>query len=187
MTKTLKINCLMGNPEPEVRSDKAGDGSFGSPRGERTHNGVDLVCREGTTVLSTVTGKVTKIGYPYAKGKGGAYNSKTDPYRYVQITTGADSEIEHHRFFYVSPLVKLGQNIKIGEQIGSTMDVSKRYDVEDKPETIYNEAVESPMIPHLHYEILVKGQDKEGRRKFLDPQKYEYPSAPESVKAKRKR
>lgn len=170
--KTLKVNVIMGRDECEIRSDAAGDGNYGAKRGKRTHTGIDLVCIAGETVISPVTGKVTKIGYPYASGKGGV-NGTGQPYRYVQVTRDlGEGKIEHHRIFYIEPLVKVGDNVKIGRQLGTTMDVSERYDTDDKPETMYDESVESVMTPHIHYEIMLKG------REFLDPAKYSFPEKP---------
>ncbi|RLA60150.1 MAG: M23 family peptidase [Epsilonproteobacteria bacterium] len=126
----------------KIRNDKAGSGEFGSSRdgGSRTHSGVDFISKPESQVLTPVSGKITKLGYPYADDLS---------YRYVQIT---DEEGNKHRMFYVQP----GKELAIGQQvfqydpIGIAQDVSRRYP-------------DRGMTPHVHYEI----KDKLG--KFIDP------------------
>ena len=116
---------------PVVRSDAAGDGHFGAPRGSRTHRGVDYVCRPGGFVFAPISGKVTKLGYPYA---GDLY------WRYVEVT---DDLKYRHRLFYVLPLVQLDELVIEGQVIGEAQNISVRYP-----------SVDRPMTPHVHYEII---------------------------------
>jgi len=161
MAKTMAVTMIMGLDEPEIRSDAEGDGTYGAKRGSRKHAGVDLCCEKGAQILSPVHGRVTKIGYPYGSGKGGANDSSGhETYRYVQITTDPGTpERKHHRIFYVSPMVKVGQTVRIGAQIAVAQDVSERYDTDEK---------ESVMMPHVHYEIMDKA------KKFEDPTKFKF-------------
>lgn len=113
---------------PLIRVDDAGDGHFGAPRGDRTHRGVDYLCRPGDTVHSPCNGVVSKLGFPYADDS---------TWRYVEITDGRS---RRHRLFYVEPLHHVGTIVKEGNVIGHAQDISLRY---------------SPrMKPHLHYEII---------------------------------
>lgn len=114
-------------------TDGWGQGKFGASRGNRTHKGVDLMCYEGSNINSHVEGVVTKLGYPYGDDLS---------YRYVEIT---DRVGLRHRFFYVSPWVKVGAHIEINDVIGECQDIQKRYRAR-KP-TKY-------MVNHVHYEIL---------------------------------
>lgn len=94
--------------------DSQGCGHFGASRGTRKHNGIDLVCIPGTKVQSLVTGRVSKIGYPYA----GHDKRKI---RYVQVTCG-DYDF---RVFYVNPMVEVGQLVNTDSILGfsQTLDV----------------------------------------------------------------
>ena len=137
----------MGRDECEIRQDPEGDGHFGASRGTRTHRGVDFVCQHGDTIISPVHGQVTKIGYPYASGPGGANGSSADAYRYIQITTNPDEQSKrHHRLFYLTPgpPLQIGVWVKPDTRIASAMDVARRYDTEDG---------KSQMLTHIHYEI----------------------------------
>ena len=106
--------------------DKFGAGYFNAPRGARTHNGIDLAVYVGSKVLAPITGKVTKVGYPYGDDLS---------YRYVEIT---DSVSRKWRFFYVEPAVKVDDIIEVGNIIGTVQDLDKRY---------------PGITPHIHLEI----------------------------------
>jgi len=133
----------------QLRSDTAGDGRFGSPRGNRKHLGVDFLCVPGQNILSPVTGKVSKIGYPYPP---------PSIYRYIQIscTDEYGNEVQH-RLFYVEPhmsIARIDAEV-IGHKtiIGYAQNVCIRY------------PGAKGMQPHVHYEI---------RRVLLASKEYEY-------------
>lgn len=111
--------------------DAWGDGSFGAPRGDHKHRGIDFAAAPDSLLCSPVDGHITKVGYPY----------KDDlSYRYVQVT---DSMGHNHRFFYVEPVMKgagNGQKVMRGDVIGFAQDVAARYD--------------SRMKNHIHYEVI---------------------------------
>ena len=113
--------------------DPWGSGEFGAPRGTRTHKGIDYTCPVGAVIHTPVSGKVTKLGYPY---------SDDLTFRYVEIT---DKDDARHRLFYVSPTVEKGDIVQAGESVGIQQDISGRYRDDNKP----------PMINHCHYEILL--------------------------------
>jgi len=123
-------------------ADDFGYGSFGSPRGNKTHRGIDYLCYPGTTINSPVSGTVTKLGYCYTSDLS---------YRYVEVTDGAMAK---HRLFYVHPDVKDGQNVTKGYPVGTAQDISAKHSTKDKI-----------MGNHVHYEIIVDG-------KYINPDEF---------------
>ena len=125
------------------RNDPAGAGHFGAPRGDRTHKGQDYACVPGAHILAPVPPdqiwSVTKIGYPYASGEGGA-NSPQPHYRYIEVT---DLNGQRHRVFYVKPKVTEKELVTSRTIIGAAQDVTARY-----PQY-------PAMTPHVHYEIML--------------------------------
>lgn len=124
--------------------DAFGSGAYGSPRegGKRKHNGIDFLSNPGDELCSHIQGKVTKLGYPYAD---------TKEFRYVEITNSVGFA---HRFFYVEPSVKVGEEILIGEKIGVSQNLGTRY----------------KGIPnHFHYEVC---KYVNGKKEFYDPNEF---------------
>ncbi len=134
MTTLLRAQLLL-------RNDAAGDGHFGASRGSRTHNGIDFAAVPGTQILSPVDGVVTKHGYPYGSGVGGATNQETIAYRYVEVM---HDHPEHgdlrYRFFYVLPIIEVGSTVDIDQPLGLLQDVTQRY-------------LNQGMTPHCHFEV----------------------------------
>jgi murein DD-endopeptidase MepM/ murein hydrolase activator NlpD len=114
--------------EPVIRMDSAGHGYYGAPRGDRTHSGVDYLCRPGGVVYAPVSGTVSNLGYPYADDL---------QWRYVQITDEAGDD---HRLFYCLPVVSDGDYVHRGDVIAEAQDISERYPGQG-------------MSPHIHYEV----------------------------------
>ena len=121
---------------PPLREpDDFGAGYFGAPRGDRTHNGIDLAAEPGTVVCSFVKGEITKIGYPYADDLS---------YRYVEVTTADGDRV---RYFYVVPndlcgTYEIGTEVDVGDPLGVVQDIAGRYDTDTKK-----------MTNHFHFEI----------------------------------
>lgn len=112
---------------PGIRSDSQGDGHFGSPRGGRTHRGIDFDIPPGCELFAPVSGEVNKIGYAYGDDL---------RWRYIQIR---DEQDLNWRIFYVKPDVSVGDNVmKDVDPIGVSDDISSRY---------------PGMTPHIHLEI----------------------------------
>ena len=112
---------------PPRQPDSWGLGHYGAPRGNRKHRGIDFAAFPGSTLLTPLTGTVTKLGYAYSD----------DPqWRYVEVTNGLG---ERHRFFYVEPAVGMGQEVYVGKALGTVQDVTERYE---------------DITPHVHYEII---------------------------------
>jgi murein DD-endopeptidase MepM/ murein hydrolase activator NlpD len=125
--------------KPGLRgNDSHGSGAFGAPRvGGQTHKGEDFDVMPGAAILCSMAGKITKLGRPYYYNN--PENEKQrlkNELRYVQIT---DSEGLDHRYFYISPLVSIGQKVEKLDIIGSSQDIAKIY---------------PGMINHVHYECL---------------------------------
>jgi murein DD-endopeptidase MepM/ murein hydrolase activator NlpD len=90
-------------------------------------------------ILSDIIGTVTKLGYPYADAL---------EYRYVQIT---DSEGYDVRYFYVDPIVKVGDEVNDDTIIGVAQDLHVKFD--------------ENMTQHVHLEVKRDG-------KYIDPREY---------------
>jgi murein DD-endopeptidase MepM/ murein hydrolase activator NlpD len=116
----------------EIRGhDSWGAGHFGAPRGDRTHNGIDLVCKPGDEIECRSAGKVTKLGYPYGDDLS---------FRYVQITDEAGTR---WRYFYVEPCVNIGDIVEAYTAIGYAQTLDDRY---------------PGITEHIHFEIICDGE-----------------------------
>lgn len=105
---------------PPIRGyDKHGSGHYQAPRGDRKHNGIDFSVYPDSMVLSIKAGHVSKIGYPYDPN-----DHKKRHFRYVQIT---DDQGFDARYFYVMPLVAVGQYIPAGAILGQSQKLSDVY------------------------------------------------------------
>lgn len=111
---------------PFRRCDGHGCGGFGDSRGARKHKGVDLACRPGTAVNSPVSGRVTKLGYPYGDDLS---------FRYVEISTNG----YRYRVFYVEPTVSEGDEVSRDSFIGKSQSLDGRY---------------SGITEHVHFEVM---------------------------------
>ena len=124
---------------PPLRgTDRWGSGEYLAARGGRVHRGIDIACYKGSTILSPVSGTVTKLGYPY---------NPADPdkgkFRYVQITDDAGAD---HRIFYVEPLVGVSNYVERDDPIGVSQGIASLY---------------PGMTDHVHYEIKRDGKHVE--------------------------
>lgn len=121
-----------------------GSGEFEAPRGSRKHKGIDIVAPVGAEVISVTNGDVTKIGFPYAQDPLGQYTNEDErrafylkkAMRYVQITTLLGRRV---RYFYVDPVVEVGDKVYPGETLGTTQDLGKVY---------------PGITPHFHFEVM---------------------------------
>jgi len=130
--------------KPQIRgTDKWGSGFYGAPRGNHVHHGIDLACQAGSIILSPHHGVVTKIGYPYDPN-----DPEKGHLRYVQITEFGKFLC---RYFYVHPLVKIGDKIAPGDQIGVSQGLLDIY---------------PGITDHIHYEVMI------GHNEWIDPSDY---------------
>lgn len=118
---------------PEIRSDKCGDGKFGSRRGSRKHRGVDILCKGGSTIIAIVAGIVTK-------SRGIVYTD-SNYHTYVEIQ---DIFGRYLRYMYVAGRVKRGSVVKEGQVIGISQSLQNRYK-------------NKGMDDHIHLELIVNG------------------------------
>ena len=112
---------------PPVRQqDPHGAGHYGAPRSGRLHRGIDFAAYPRSKVLSLTHGTVTKLGYPY---DGDMF------YRYVEVTLDGN----RFRYFYLKPLVAVGDVIEPLSVLGEVQDLTTRY---------------AGITPHYHFEII---------------------------------
>lgn len=111
--------------------DDWGSGAFAASRGGRFHHGRDFEAAEGQEVESPVSGRVLRIGWPYAN----------EHYRLIEILETSSL----WRFFYVLPCVVVGDVVTKGQLIGHCQNISARYQDPDR----------EPMTNHVHIECLV--------------------------------
>ncbi|MES2033303.1 MAG: M23 family metallopeptidase [Pseudomonadota bacterium] len=98
--------------------DHFGSGAFGARRdgGSRSHEGVDYGAVANQAVRAPISGYVTKIGYAY----GG-----DDSLKFVEITNPALGYVA--RTFYIDPLVKVGDIVRLGGRIGTAESLQSHY------------------------------------------------------------
>lgn len=134
---------------PPLRGyDSQGSGSFGAPRGTRTHIGIDIACYKDSKVLAVCGGKVTKLGYPYNQGepKPEWSQKKKDKFykkkalRYVQVTDVNDYDV---RYFYISPSVSVGDTVSEGDIVGAVQGLTDIYE---------------GITDHYHFEVKKNGR-----------------------------
>lgn len=134
----------------EIRgNDRHGSGAYRASRGGRLHNGIDICCNAGDPVGAVSGGLVTKIGYPYSQASGA--NQDKAALRYVEVT---DANNIRARYFYVNPLVQVGERVGADAILGEAQGLAH----------IYPEITE-----HFHFEALVLVN---GRKVFCDPEQY---------------
>ena len=101
----------------EVRgSDKHGSGAFKSGRSSRPHYGVDLVSLPGQSIVAPHSGIIKRsiIVYP-----------NTQKYKGLEVI--GDECISH--LYYITPKPGIvGQEVKQGDVIGFTQDISEKYE-----------------------------------------------------------
>lgn len=107
-----------------IRSDGAGDGRYGTARGDKIHKGTDYLCEPGQPVYSPITGTIIREARPYTEG----------PYSGLLIQ-GKHCSV---KLFYLKPGVTSGP-VKQGQVIGIAQDISKKHG--------------DNMTPHIHLEI----------------------------------
>lgn len=122
----------------EIRMDGWGQGSYGAPRGNRSHSGVDLVCVPKQVILAPITGTVVREAFPYAGDLKWA----------GCLIVGDQIEVKMFYMRLYHHLRKdLPQHCTMGMPIGLAQDISSRYN--HKPEAVdFGE-----MIPHVHLEM----------------------------------
>jgi len=120
-------------------SDAWGGGSFGDPRGDRKHAGIDYLAAPGESVHSPCDGSVRRLGRCYVDD---------DRYRLVELSASDTyGDLVYVRLLYVDPIVHPDETVYIGDCLGYAQDVAAKYSTDDKK-----------MLNHVHMDVrLVKG------------------------------
>lgn len=137
------------NP-PKRMADKFGSGHYGDRRskvvdGETiyySHVGEDYACYPDSVIYPDKAGEVTKLGYCY---------SDDLSFRYVEVRD--DSGI-YARYFYVNPIVEVGDRVTNDEPIGRSQKLGGRY---------------RNITEHVHLETFER---VEGKKVYFDPNTY---------------
>jgi hypothetical protein len=120
----------------EVRNDMHGGGAFGSRRGSKFHDGLDIVVEPGDPIFSMIDGVVEKVDYPYASDLG-----------WTGIQIG--NHTVRTEIWYMTPQIPSGNLfVKEGDLIGTAQDISQKY-----PPT---EKIPGEMTPHIHVRVTLK-------------------------------
>lgn len=108
--------------------DAFGSGTFQASRdgGSRLHSGVDIVATAGQAIYAPVTGKITRLAYPYASDLS---------YTGLEIIND-DYNI---KIFYIAPTVAIGSQVAAGQKIAVAQHIAAKYG--------------AGMINHVHIEI----------------------------------
>jgi murein DD-endopeptidase MepM/ murein hydrolase activator NlpD len=111
-----------------IRNDAAGSGRFGAPRGRRSHQGIDILVKEGDPIYAPFTGRFIRKARPYAN------DSRFDGI----VLHGNGYEL---KIFYLAPLDSLRphQMIRQNQLIGIAQGISRKYG--------------GSMRDHLHIEV----------------------------------
>lgn len=127
-------------------NDITGGGSFGDPRGSRTHKGVDLLYPVGAQILAPFKLRVTKIGLMYNPVVG-----KQDM-KYTEFTGFGLLSVFKVRVGYIDSVppiyIQKGDVIAKGDIIGIVQNISGYHG--------------APMKNHIHVEVYLLG-------KLIDP------------------
>jgi murein DD-endopeptidase MepM/ murein hydrolase activator NlpD len=142
LNQTIQVKKVMTNMVAfapivtplSIRSDTSGDGRFQASRsnGARTHDGVDLLVREGQPIYAPFDAVVVRKSYPY----------KTDMrWEGLLLRRGDGLEV---KVFYMTPSVSAGTMVKAGQKIGTAQSIKKKYG--------------GSMRDHTHVEVWVSGK-----------------------------
>jgi hypothetical protein len=141
---------------PLVRNDGWGEGMFGSKRGSKQHDGIDLIVTPGQPIFSMIDGTVEKYEQ--------CYRSDT---RWTGIQVA--NTLLRVELWYMEPTkteVKVGQFVLSGQYLGKAQDISVKYPPTD---------VEGTMTPHIHVRVTLRSFTtiSEGRwvsyEQYIDP------------------
>jgi hypothetical protein len=120
----------------EIRNDLWGDGAFGSRRGSKFHDGIDILVQPGDPIFSMIDGVIEKVDYPYASDLS-----------WTGIQIGNDKV--RTEIWYMTPNIPSGNLfVREGDLIGTAQDISHKY-----PPT---EKIPGPMTPHIHVRVTLK-------------------------------
>ena len=112
------------------KSDLWGSGSFGAPRGNRPHLGIDLIYSPDEKVRAPFKFKVDRVSYPYA----------SPDFSGLAFTATSGDTVYDGRLWYFEPDINLiGKTVRKGQVIGTAQQINSKY---------------SGMINHLHLQLV---------------------------------
>lgn len=109
--------------------DSHGCGHFLASRGNKLHQGLDIIVKPGQRITSPINGKVVRYAYPYSDRSFAGIAIENSLY-FIKI-------------FYLAPSVSVGLEIKEGQQIGFAQNIAARY---------------PNITPHVHMEVWDKSK-----------------------------
>lgn len=95
-------------------TDVHGQGHFGASRGSRTHDGVDIVAKNGEPVYAPISGLISKLPFPY---------TGNTTFKGIDI----EKDNKKVRLFYVNPVVGVSQQVRKGQLIGYAQNIESKY------------------------------------------------------------
>ncbi|XP_045432620.1 leukocyte cell-derived chemotaxin-2 [Pipistrellus kuhlii] len=108
-------NLCAGRSSNGIRTrDGYGQGHYGASRGSRPHQGVDVLCSDGSTVYAPFSGRIVRQAKPYRKN-----NAINDG---VQISGGGFCV----KMFYIKP-IRYSGNINKGDELGILLPMQRVY------------------------------------------------------------
>ncbi|EDO29292.1 predicted protein [Nematostella vectensis] len=96
--------------------DSHGCGSFGASRGNRKHNGIDIITVPGEKIMSPISGTVTRYPYPYGNDLS---------YTGIEIV---NSEYKI-KMFYLKPIAPMGSTVFAGKYIATIRPVINEIEI----------------------------------------------------------
>lgn len=126
-------------------NDKWGKGHYGASRGNRTHNGLDIIAQPKQVIVSPVDGIIKRKAHPYA-----------NDLRYTGLLIEGSEKHKGYsiKIFYMTPLNGIiGKIVKAGEIIGEAQDLANKY---------------PGITNHIHIEVRYKNQYK-NPSKLINP------------------
>jgi hypothetical protein len=110
-----------------IRSDPEGSGEYGSPRGDRVHNGVDYECIEGQPIVAPFDMIITRIAIPKANSP--------------MLGIAWETKKSKGKMFYFEPFDEyIGKTVFTGTEIGIAQSVSRDYGLKR-------------MKDHIHFQV----------------------------------
>ena len=141
---------------PVVRNDGWGQGRFGSRRGSKKHDGLDLVVTPGQPIFSMIDGTVEKYEQCYLSD---------NRWHGVQI---ANSLLRVELWYMeASNTVAVGEFVLAGQMVGVAQDISVKYPPTD---------AEGDMTPHLHVRVTLRAFTTIANGRYVSFEQYFDPS-----------
>ena len=113
--------------------DSHGDGSFGAPRGARTHRGLDLYFQPNEPFI---------VPFDCIYKRKGTVYSLDNRYKLMEFSgLGRFSDFTF-KAMYLDSDESIGATFKRGQQVGSVQDIGNKY---------------NGITPHIHFELYKNG------------------------------